>query len=101
MPAHSTAETCGRPGCCPLKAVASNSPTPSRPPDGAPVPTVLVVEDNEQMRNYTTGLLSPFYSIHEASNGEEALKIIEEANPDLVVTDVMMPVMNGITLLKV
>lgn len=58
--------------------------------------TVLVVEDNLQIRNYIVELLSPRYQVYDASNGQEALETTLELIPDLVVSDVMMPVMDGI-----
>jgi signal transduction histidine kinase/ligand-binding sensor domain-containing protein/DNA-binding response OmpR family regulator len=59
--------------------------------------SVLVVEDNPQIRTYLAELLSPRYQVYDASNGQEAFEIALELIPDLVVSDVMMPVMDGIT----
>jgi signal transduction histidine kinase/ligand-binding sensor domain-containing protein/DNA-binding response OmpR family regulator len=59
--------------------------------------SILVVEDNLQIRTYLAELLSPRYQVYDASNGQEALEIALELIPDLVVSDVMMPVMDGIT----
>jgi DNA-binding response OmpR family regulator len=59
--------------------------------------SVLIVEDNNDIRTYLSELLSPRYQVYEASNGQEALEIAIELVPDLVVSDVMMPVMDGIT----
>jgi PAS domain S-box-containing protein len=64
------------------------------------VPTVLVVDDNADMRNYIQRLLSEDYNVVAATNGLDALKIINEQKIDLVVSDIMMPVMDGIQLLK-
>jgi DNA-binding response OmpR family regulator len=58
--------------------------------------TILVVEDNLPIRNYIVELLSPRYQVYDASNGQEALETALELIPDLVVSDVMMPVMDGI-----
>ncbi|MBS0290686.1 MAG: response regulator [Proteobacteria bacterium] len=60
---------------------------------------VLLVDDNIDMRNYIKKLLLPFCEVRTASNGKEALDAIELAQPDLVLCDVMMPVMNGFELL--
>jgi signal transduction histidine kinase/ligand-binding sensor domain-containing protein/DNA-binding response OmpR family regulator len=59
--------------------------------------SLLVVEDNLQIRSYIVELLSFRYQVYEASNGREALEATLELIPDLVVSDVMMPVMDGIT----
>jgi signal transduction histidine kinase/ligand-binding sensor domain-containing protein/DNA-binding response OmpR family regulator len=56
---------------------------------------VLIVEDNQDVRLYVAGLINSEYSIFEAENGKQALDIARKKNPDLVITDVMMPEMNG------
>lgn len=58
---------------------------------------ILVVDDNENIRNYLKELLSGTYSVLEAVDGSEALAVAQKEIPDLVVSDVMMPVMDGIT----
>jgi signal transduction histidine kinase/DNA-binding response OmpR family regulator len=59
---------------------------------------ILIVEDNEDMRNY---LLFNFneYNAISAENGKEALEITQNIIPDIIISDVMMPVMNGIEFL--
>ncbi len=57
--------------------------------------TILIVEDAAEMRRYLSKELSTEYNVYTASNGEEGMKIIKEQKIDLVVTDLMMPVMNG------
>lgn len=59
--------------------------------------TVLIVEDNKEIRTYLAELLASFYHVHEVCNGQQALDISIEVMPDLIVSDVMMPVMDGIT----
>lgn len=61
---------------------------------------VLIVDDNADMVNYLRRLLDNRYRVRTASNGEQALKRIHEIRPDLIVSDVMMPVMGGVELLK-
>lgn len=61
---------------------------------------VLIVDDEPDIREFIRSELSSFYSIMEASNGQEALDIILKNKPDIVVSDVMMPEMNGIMLVK-
>ena len=61
---------------------------------------VLVVEDNEDIRRYLREGLSEQFTVVEAGNGEEALQKLKEGDLDLVITDVMMPVMDGIKLCR-
>ncbi len=60
--------------------------------------TILIVEDAAEMRRYLCKELSSEYNVFTASNGEEGMKIIKEQKIDLVVTDLMMPVMDGCQL---
>lgn len=62
-------------------------------------PVVLVVDDNADMRQYFNTLLQKDYSVITAGNGMDALQKLKEELPALIVSDVMMPVMNGIELL--
>lgn len=62
------------------------------------MPTILLVEDNEEFRFYLKDSLQPFYQIIEAANGKEGWQKMLSAHPQLVVTDVSMPEMNGIEL---
>ncbi|MEZ5041632.1 MAG: two-component regulator propeller domain-containing protein [Saprospiraceae bacterium] len=61
---------------------------------------VMIVEDNGALRNYLRQVLETDFMVEEAVNGQEALEMIMDAPPDLVVSDVMMPVMDGIRLCK-
>jgi signal transduction histidine kinase/CheY-like chemotaxis protein len=71
---------------------------PAAPADGTA--TVLVVDDNADMRSYLTRVLSPVWLVRTCANGEEALAAIAERRPDVVVTDVMMPRVDGFELLR-
>ena len=62
---------------------------------------VLVADDNEDMRRYIKGVLVQFYDVVEASNGQDALSIAVSETPDLILSDVMMPGLDGFGLLKV
>lgn len=66
--------------------------------DGADRPTVLVVEDHRDVATYIAGLLSQHYNVVHAANGRIALDKVGRQLPDLIVTDLMMPVMDGIEL---
>lgn len=59
--------------------------------------TVLIIEDNTDMRRYLRDLMRKHYRVLEAGDGEEGLKVAVEHVPDLVLSDVMMPVMDGFT----
>ncbi|RDI10453.1 two-component regulator propeller domain-containing protein [Flavobacterium sp. AG291] len=61
---------------------------------------VLVVEDEKEIQNYIKDLLSDKYKILSAYNGDEALKILNSELPDIIISDVMMPVMDGVELCK-
>ena len=62
--------------------------------------TVLIAEDNTELLDTVRGELSPFYRILTATDGAEALKTLEDQAVDIVVSDVMMPVMDGLELCR-
>ncbi|MFN3997912.1 ATP-binding protein [Algoriphagus sp.] len=64
------------------------------------LPTILVVEDNADMRLHLRSILSAHFNVITASNGLDALRKIKESKPTLVLSDIMMPVMDGMDLLK-
>jgi DNA-binding response OmpR family regulator len=59
-------------------------------------PSVLIVDDSEDVRKYLSNLLVEDYIITEADNGESGIKAAAENLPDLIISDVMMPSMDGI-----
>lgn len=61
--------------------------------------TILVVDDNSDMRQYLARLLEGNYIVKTAVNGRDALEKIAQQRPDLVLSDIMMPVMDGKELL--
>ena len=61
-------------------------------------PTLLVVEDNNDMREFIVSLLKEQYNVIEASNGKEGLDKTLELMPDLIVSDIMMPEMDGMEM---
>lgn len=63
-------------------------------PSKATKRSILIVEDNEQMRNYLKEVLDN-YQITEAENGQEALEILQHRSFDIIITDYMMPVLDG------
>jgi signal transduction histidine kinase/CheY-like chemotaxis protein len=63
--------------------------------------TILVVDDNADMREYLVSLLSPFYHVIALENGKSALNFLQKGfYPDLVISDVMMPEMDGYDLVS-
>ena len=60
---------------------------------------ILIVDDNEMDRVLATHLLSEHYEIVHASDGEEGLAVCEAEMPDVVVTDYIMPKLDGMQLL--
>ena len=56
---------------------------------------IVVVEDNPDLQRYLTTSLSPHYRVQVAANGREGLTLIEQVMPHLVISDVMMPEMDG------
>lgn len=63
-------------------------------------PFVLLVEDSKDILGFVERELEPTYNVLKANNGQEALDILQEENVQLVVSDIMMPVMDGISLCK-
>ena len=61
---------------------------------------VLVVEDDEEIRKYICRELASVFHMHECVNGKEALAIVLKKEPDLIISDIMMPEMDGLTLCK-
>ena len=58
-------------------------------------PHILIVEDNTQLRNFLKKALADMYVTEGAENGADALEVIKQRQPDLILSDVMMPVMDG------
>ncbi|MCH5716449.1 response regulator [Niabella hibiscisoli] len=59
---------------------------------------IIVVDDDEEMRNYVASVFDDEFLVYKAQNGKEALKMVTTKNPDLVISDISMPEMDGITL---
>ena len=83
-------------------AIGASRPAPDSGASGAATreekirPSLLLVEDNFDMRLYLRLHLDPHYAVTEATNGVEALAALERATPDIVLSDVMMPHMDGL-----
>ncbi len=62
--------------------------------------TLLIIEDNEEMRNYLSRKFEPFFNVLTAENGKTGLALAIAKIPDIIVCDLMMPVMDGIETIK-
>lgn len=60
------------------------------------MPTILIVDDNADVRAYLRNILQTDYQVFEAEDGKQGLTVAREQVPDLIVSDVMMPVMDGL-----
>lgn len=61
---------------------------------------ILVVDDNDDLRNYLVSTLSPLYNVQCCSNGKEAIIIVRAFWPEIILSDIMMPEMRGDDLCK-
>jgi signal transduction histidine kinase/DNA-binding response OmpR family regulator/ligand-binding sensor domain-containing protein len=61
---------------------------------------ILLVEDNQELRTFLKQAFENYYIIYEAEDGQQGLAVATEKVPDLIISDVMMPAMNGIELCK-
>jgi PAS domain S-box-containing protein len=82
-----------------LDAAPPPEPQPVLPQAG-PRPRVLLADDNADMRDYIRRLLAPHYEVLAVADGAAALEAARTERPELVLTDVMMPVMDGFALLR-
>lgn len=80
------------------QAIDNDDPATDKP--GSKKNTILLVEDNEDFRFYLKDNLKHRYNVVEATNGKAGWEKAKDLQPDLVVSDIMMPVMNGIDLVK-
>lgn len=75
----------------------SGAEQPQLPPNFVPGRlTILIVEDNPDMRSFIRSILIEQYNILEAEDGAKALAVLSRSNVDFIVSDLMMPVMDGI-----
>jgi ABC-type sugar transport system substrate-binding protein/DNA-binding response OmpR family regulator len=77
-----------------MAPTATNLPTV--PKDGNQSNSILIVDDNADIRTLLRRILQNRYQVNEADDGQQGLLLANEIVPDLIVSDVMMPVMNGL-----
>lgn len=81
--------------------VENDDDTPEENPLNSPVKMkLLIVEDNEDLRAFLQLSLSHYYMVYTAENGKEAWDNLLKINPDIIVSDVHMPEMDGMALLE-
>jgi signal transduction histidine kinase/ligand-binding sensor domain-containing protein/DNA-binding response OmpR family regulator len=75
---------------------------PEVPPPTAPAsaPRILIVEDNDEVRQYLASLFTAGYEVHLAADGQEGWEQVQQLLPDLVISDVMMPRRDGLDLCR-
>lgn len=83
----------------PLESQLSAASPPDQDENEA-VPLLLVTEDNSEMRAYIEGLLRPHYRVVTAENGRLGFEMAKESVPDLIISDWMMPELDGVGMLE-
>lgn len=63
--------------------------------------SILVIDDNEQMRNYIAGIFSNQFTVYEADKAEDGLKLARQYLPDIIISDIVMGGMTGIELCRI
>ena len=91
----------------PDRPLSANRTLHPLPPDATPeaaasgLPLLLIVEDDQELRRYLCDNLKSSYRIFEASDGDIGCSIARDIIPDIVITDVAMPVMDGIQVCRI
>ncbi len=94
-----TADAVAGPLNAQLRSLPEAAPA-SPPPPEKDLPKILLVEDNEDFRFYLKDNLSQYYHVEEAENGQSAWKLLQTFQPQLIVSDIAMPQMDGLELCK-
>jgi DNA-binding response OmpR family regulator len=84
-----------------MMSVPSDTLPPDVDIDTEQLPSVLLVEDNPEMRSYLRQLLAARYRVITAENGRVALEVARLELPDVILSDVMMPGLDGLTLVEI
>lgn len=81
-----------------ITSLYKDTPTAADLNHSAKEPIVLIVEDNPDLRFYLRSLFEAYYQIIEATDGQNGLEVALETVPDIIVTDLMMPRLDGFSL---
>lgn len=100
LPAKKMYDSSTRSSTSPVTSDDAQQMIPEETQKGSRRKTIIIVEDNEDLRFYLKDNLKAQYDIEEAINGLEGWEKIKQLNPDLVVSDIMMPLMDGVELAK-
>lgn len=99
-----TGQTEGQPTAAETTGEATIAAAPAEDQQPKPLkhgcPNLLIVDDNEDFREFLCGNFETTYNVRSAGDGNEALKMMETFAPDVVVSDIMMPNMDGYELCK-
>ncbi|MDR2804371.1 MAG: response regulator [Dysgonamonadaceae bacterium] len=82
------------------ETVKENEPVKAEDPEENRPFALLIIEDNTDLRNFLSRNFKNEYKIYTATNGKEALELLKTIIPDIIITDLMMPVMDGIALTR-
>ncbi len=96
LESNSSAEVVSNMGYMAVPELPANAPLDPAPPNAA---RILIVEDNLDMQNFLSAALAPKYNILTATDGEKGLAIARREHPDIILSDVQMPVMDGFEML--
>ena len=94
---------CSSQWICKQKTSQQSLPPPSsaqKQAEDESKPTLLIVEDNDELRSFISTSLSNLYNIKEAANGIEALHVLEVSVVNMIISDIMMPEMDGMELCR-
>lgn len=83
-----------------LPTAVAGAEAVTRQPKSNGQKTILVVDDDTELREYISTHFRRHYKVKSASDGGEALRLIADTTPDLIISDVMMPGIDGLTLLQ-
>ena len=81
-------------------ADADSADTPAARSDTSPDAKVLIVDDNRDLRRFISDILADSYECYYAANGRAGLAVLGGATPDIIIADIMMPVMNGLEMAR-
>ncbi|MFK7772286.1 MAG: two-component regulator propeller domain-containing protein [Saprospiraceae bacterium] len=78
--------------------ISTSEPSEKIVQEDSDLPLILIIEDNPDLRSFTKTYLQTNYRIIEAENGQQGLELAKQHIPDLIITDLRMPIMNGFEL---